>query len=88
MNKRSKWFTKIPKGALFLVISILLMGYLGGQLTNGLVPTQIPDNTNRIVVTPVFTTQGSQKDNLQLNTFGFISPTPTQPVASSGAIAQ
>lgn len=80
MKNPKRWFSKgnIATGTLFLVGLMLLMGYVGVQLTSGLVPTQIPENIGT-VVTPKYEPPEPNKNNLQLYTFGFMTPVPTQP---------
>lgn len=79
--KKSLWFNKggINTGTLYLVVILVLMGVVGAQLTNGLVPTNQPDNKGT-VVTPKYEPPEPDKKNLQLYTFGFITPAPTVPV--------
>lgn len=52
-----------------------VMVFLGIQLTSGLVPSNLARNTGTIVV-PLSPAPGSSADNLQLQTFGFITSTP------------
>ncbi len=70
----------IGTGTVYLIGLIILVGFMGTQLTNGLVPTRIatPGGT---VVTPKMenTDTDPGKKNLQLYTFGFVSAAPTAP---------
>jgi hypothetical protein len=63
-----------------------LTAILGGMMTKGLVPTNVPANKG-VVVTPVFNTPASNESNLQLNSFGFVSPVPTQTPAPQSSDA-
>ncbi len=69
---------KIGMGTLYLIGFVTLIGAMGTQLTSGLTPTRIP-KTNGTAVTPKFETPQSDKNNLQLYTFGFITSAPTVP---------
>lgn len=76
--KNLKWLNRggINTGTLYLVVILVLMGVVGAQLTNGLVPSNQP-NKKGTVVTPKFEAPEPDKNNLQLYTFGFITPEPT-----------
>lgn len=78
--KFNLWYLKggLGTGTLYLIVILLLIGVVSSQLTNGLVPTNVPNNKG-VVVTPKFEAPEPDKDNLQLYTFGFITSAPTLP---------
>jgi hypothetical protein len=88
MKINNIWSLKgnIATGTLFLIGLMILMGIVGGMMTKGLVPTNVPANKG-VVVTPVFNTPASNESNLQLNSFGFVSPVPTQTPAPQSSDA-
>ncbi|HUQ85689.1 MAG TPA: hypothetical protein VM077_05155 [Candidatus Limnocylindrales bacterium] len=72
----------VGTGTLYLIGLLVLVGFMGTQMTNGLVPTQIPTITGTPApVTPILqnTDTDPGKKNLQLYTFGFTTPAPTTP---------
>jgi hypothetical protein len=66
----------IKTGTLYIVLIMVVLGFMGAELTQGLVPSNLPNNTGQIVV-PVTAVPASGKNNLQLYTFGFITATPS-----------
>lgn len=70
----------IKTGAIYIVIIMLALGIMGSQLTQGLIPSNQANNTGQIV-TPVIENADTDpgKKNLQLYTFGFITPAPKTP---------
>jgi hypothetical protein len=66
----------IKTGTLYLVLVMFLLVVVGAQLTQGLVPTNLPNDTGT-VVTPVFDSPASSQNQLQLYTFGFVTGVPT-----------
>ncbi len=63
-------------GSVYVIAIILLTIVFGFVLSNGVSPTNTP-SLNSVPVTPSFQTPQSSKNSLQLNTFGFSTPMPT-----------
>ena len=74
----------IKTGAIYIVLIMLVLGVLSSQLTSGLIPSNQANNTGQIVL-PISATPASSQNNLQLNTFGFITATPTPAPADAAA---
>jgi len=70
-------------GTVYVIGLMILLIVFGVALISGATPSNEP-TLNGVPVTPVFQNTGSSKDSLQLNTFKFITPVPTNPPTSSG----
>ncbi|HVF69608.1 MAG TPA: hypothetical protein VNA13_03520 [Xanthomonadales bacterium] len=72
-------------GTLYLILLMILIGFAGIQLTNGLVPTRLPKNTGTAVTPKLETTYPDPgKKRLQLYTFGYTTAAPTAPPVPQG----
>lgn len=71
----------IGMGTVYLIGLLVLIGVVGTELTDGLVPTRLPINQG-VAVTPKIENRDTDpgKKNLQLYTFGFTTPASTTPL--------